>query len=80
MRKIIILGNSVAGVRAAEEIRQKDNASSISIFCENQYLPYQEHLLADYLAKDIREDKLYYRPKNFYQEKSIQLIFDKKIL
>lgn len=79
MKKIIVIGNSIAGVCAVEEIRKHDRESEVTVFLEDRYLPYQSYLFGDFLAKDITEDKLFFRPKEFYKDHNIQVIVDKKI-
>ena len=66
MKKIIILGSSPAGVKAAEEIRTLDKESEITIFCEGHQLPYQRELFGEFVAKTITEDKVFYQPQQFY--------------
>ena len=79
MKKIIVIGNSIAGVRALEEIRVLDRESEIAVFCEDNHLPYQSCLFGDFLSKTITEDKVFYKPNEFYKTQNIQMILGKKI-
>ncbi len=79
MKKIIIIGNSIAGVAAAEEIRKHDQESEITVLLEDHYYPYQNFLFGDFLAKELTEEQLFFRPKEFFKDRNIQLVTDKKI-
>lgn len=79
MKKIIVIGNSIAGVRALEEIRILDKESEITVFCEDSHLPYQSHLFGDLLAKEIVEEKTHYKPAAFYKDQNIKMVLNKKI-
>ncbi len=79
MKKIIVIGNSIAGVRALEEIRTLDKESEITVFCEDSHLPYQSHLFGDLLAKEITEEKMFYKPASFYKDQNINMVLNKKI-
>ncbi len=80
MKDIVVLGNSVAGIKALAEIREKDKDSRLTVVaCEDHY-PFRRHLGSDLIAKVIGEESIYFQPKEFYQEQNIQLVFGKKII
>ncbi len=78
MKHILIIGNSAAGISAAENIRKKDKSSKITILSSEDYTGYNRCLISYLLAGDIKEDKLIYRPKDFYSENKIELLLNKK--
>lgn len=78
MKRIVIIGNSAAGISAAEIIRQKDKDSKIIIVSNEDYLGYHRCLISHYLAGDIKEERIIYRPKDFYSGNNIELILNKK--
>ena len=78
MKQFIIIGNSAAGIAAAEAIRSKDKQTKIIIISEEDYLSYCRCLISYYLAGEIGEDKLIYRDKDFYEQNNIELILNKK--
>src|SRR5512139_955417 len=73
--RYIIIGNSAAGIGAAEAIREADGAGAITIISDEPESAYSRALisyeLAGWLAPNARLDL---RPPEFYQAKSIQAI------
>ena len=57
-KQFVIIGNSAAGIAAAEAIRQRDKASKILVFSDEDYSAYCRCLISYYLAGDIKEDKI----------------------
>lgn len=55
MKKIIILGYSIAGLSAAEELRQKEGNCEIRLFPTDGTNFYFPHLLAGLLTKEVKE-------------------------
>ena len=78
MRHLLIIGNSAAGISCAEALRKKDKEIKITILSKEDYTGYNRCLISYYLAGDIKEDKLVYRPKKFYSENDIELLLNKK--
>jgi nitrite reductase (NADH) large subunit len=79
MKKIVAIGNSVAAVRALEEIRRRDKESEMTLFCEESRLPYNRFLFGDLLTKTVTEDKIFYKAAGFYKEQNILTILGKRI-
>ena len=79
MKKIVILGASVAGAKAAEEIRQQDQSCEISMVSTDGFYPCDYKSFAPFLSKEINSDKVFYQPNDFYQQNNINVILDKKI-
>jgi NAD(P)H-nitrite reductase large subunit len=80
MKKIVIIGNSAAGISSAETIRKFDKESSVTIVSDELFGCYSRCLLSYFLAGDIPEEKLIYRTDEFYKENKIELITGKKII
>jgi len=74
----VIIGNSAAGVSAAETIRRISPESSITIISEEDYPAYSRCLLPDFLAGDIGGESLTIRSSNFYSKNSIETRLGKK--
>jgi NADPH-dependent 2,4-dienoyl-CoA reductase/sulfur reductase-like enzyme/pSer/pThr/pTyr-binding forkhead associated (FHA) protein len=72
-----IIGNGIAGITAAEILRTEDTAADIVIITDDPFPPYYRPALKDYLAGRVREDKLWARPTNFYQDRAIRIITDR---
>jgi len=78
MKRVVIIGNSAAGISCAEALRKKDKEIKITILSREDYTGYNRCLISYYLAGDIKEDKLVYKPKKFYSENNIELLLNKK--
>lgn len=79
MKNFVIVGNSAAGISAAEAIREKDRNSKIAIISNEDYNSYCRCLISYFLAGDIPEEKLVYRPEAFYKENNLNLVLNKKV-
>ena len=70
----LIIGNGIAGITAAENLRMQDATGSITIVADDPFPVYYRPALKDYLAGQISEEKLWARPSSFYQEQRIGFI------
>ncbi len=77
-RKHVIIGNSAAAVGAVEAIRENDIDGQILMISEEPYSIYSRPLISYFLGGAINLDKIYYRPKNFYDENNVETLFGKK--
>jgi NAD(P)H-nitrite reductase large subunit len=80
MKQFVIIGNSAAGIAAAEAIQNKDKESKIVIISDEDYPAYCRCLISYYLAGEIGEDKLLYRAESFYKENNIELLLNKEVI
>lgn len=80
MKQFIIIGNSAAGIAAVEAIRKRDKDSKVVVISDEDYSSYCRCMISYYLAKEVTEDKLLYRPKDFYKENNVELILNKKVV
>jgi NAD(P)H-nitrite reductase large subunit len=78
MKKVIILGNSAAGIETAEALRQADKESSIAIVTYEPFVAYQRPKLLDLLEGKLKEKDLFYRSEDFYKNNSIDLLLEKE--
>ena len=60
--KYLILGNGVAGVTAAETIRQFDPAGDITMIGDESFPPYSRPMISLLLEGSISADSRYARP------------------
>ena len=67
----VIIGNSTAAVGAVEAIRGTDNRNPITIISDEPYHTYSRPLISYFLAGKVTEDKMLYRPRNFYQDNKV---------
>jgi NAD(P)H-nitrite reductase large subunit len=64
----VIIGNSAGGIGCAEAIREVDRESSLAIISAEKYRTYSRALIPYYLDGRIDEEKMYYRPEDFYEK------------
>ncbi len=77
--KYLIIGNSAAAVGAVEAIRRNDKGNSITIISDEPHHVYSRPLISYLLAGHTKEDKMYYRDKNFYKENNVETVFNKRV-
>lgn len=73
-RKIVIVGGGIAGVSAAEAVRNTSSQAEIYLMVKEPDLPYFRLNLTRYLAGEISESDLALHPESWYGENSIQLL------
>lgn len=71
--KHVIVGSGVAGVMAAQAIRQADAEAEVHLFGAEPYPYYRRPQLWEFIAGQIEQDALYYRPTEWYAERGIEL-------
>ena len=78
--QIVIVGNSAAGIGAAEAIRKnsKSNNVNVSIISQEPYSAYSRPFLKDFLGSTAKFDRITYRDEDFYKDCNINTIFGKK--
>ncbi len=74
MSGIIIVGAGQASGQAAASLRQEGYEGSITIFGEEDQVPYQRPPLSKaYLSGELSRNRVLVRPENFYPDKKITL-------
>ena len=68
-----IVGSGVAGTTAAQAISRSDPSGEIDLFSEESYPYYRRPLLWAFIAGELEQDALYYRPEAWYAERGINL-------
>jgi nitrite reductase (NADH) large subunit len=71
--RYVVVGNGVAGVTAAQSLVRADPAAEVHIFGEEPYPYYQRPRLWEFLAGEIEQQTLYFRPPDWYAAKGIQV-------
>jgi nitrite reductase (NADH) large subunit len=69
----VIAGAGIAGISAAESIRQSSPAAVITLLSREPDLPYFRLNLTRYLAGEITAENLCIHPEEWYRENSIDL-------
>jgi NAD(P)H-nitrite reductase large subunit len=79
MKKIVIIGASVAGHSTAVNLRERDQGSSLTLISDEPYRFYDRRRLADFLAGRVLEEELYLCGEGFYIEHNINFLKEKKV-
>src|SRR5437762_13452523 len=75
----LIIGNGIAGVTAAEILRNEDSAADITVIADDPFPVFYRPALKDYLAGRVREDKLWARSASFYQDRNIRFLPERAV-
>lgn len=75
----LIIGGGIAGVTAAETIRERDTGSAIGIICDEPHILYSRVLLPHYLKKRISREQLFLRKVDDFTKKRIDLRLDERV-
>jgi NAD(P)H-nitrite reductase large subunit len=75
----VIIGNGVAGIHAAETIRQLDPAGTITMISDEVFPPYCRPMISMVLEGAVPPDKLPIRPSSFYEELNIEPVLGNRV-
>ncbi len=73
-RRYVVLGNSVAGIAAAQEIRRHDPDGPITIVSDEQTFGYSRAMLPLYIAGKKTKRDTVFAPRAFYTSERIRLV------
>ena len=73
MPRYVIVGNGIAGVTAAQSIVRADPVAEVYLFGAEPYPYYQRPRLWEFLAGEIEQQTLYFRPPEWYAARGIQV-------
>jgi nitrite reductase (NADH) large subunit len=79
MKKYLIIGNGVAGARAAVKIREADQKGEIHIFTEEAYPFYYRVRFPEFVAGEVTIQNLTIHSKEWYQSKEIAIHLEEGI-
>ncbi|TJX14818.1 NAD(P)/FAD-dependent oxidoreductase [Tissierella creatinini] len=71
--KYLIIGNGIAGLTAAKEIRNNDKEGSITIITAEPYLTYYRIKLSKALSSEMKEDSLLVNKEQWYKDNNISV-------
>lgn len=74
--KYIIIGGGIAGITAAETIREHDPSGTIAVFTKEPHILYSRVLLPSFLKDKIRRDQLFLRTFNDFEKSRIDLFLE----
>ncbi len=72
--RYVILGNSVAGIAAAQEIRRHDPEGQIAIVSDEKLYGYSRAMLSLFIAGKKTKQDLVFAPREFYAAERIRLL------
>ena len=78
--KAVVIGGGIAGVSAAETIRNTSPGSSVTLITNEPCAPYYRLNLTRYLANEINSASLPIHPESWYGENQIRLITGQNIV
>ena len=73
MRRYVIVGNGVAGITAAQTIARADPSAEVHVFGAEPFPYYRRPRLWEFIAGELEQEKLYFRPQDWYAERDIHL-------
>ena len=79
MGRYVVVGNGVAGTRAAEVLRLRRPDAEIVVLTEEPYPFYRRPQLADFAAGSISEARLWAKRDAFYTEQRIELRLSSRV-
>ena len=78
LKKILIIGSGQAAIYAASEFRKYDKDSTVTIFGNENYHPYERPPLSkEFLMNKKKEDEFLFFSKNFFDDHNISFIIEK---
>ncbi|MHB8966758.1 MAG: NAD(P)/FAD-dependent oxidoreductase [Thermoleophilia bacterium] len=75
----VIIGNSAAGIAAAEAIREHDRRSPLTIIADEPHPAYGRPLTSYILGGKVTRDQLWIRPDGFYDDHGITKSFGRRV-
>jgi len=75
----VILGNGIAGVCAAETIRQFDSKGCITMVSDETFTPYSRPMISMVLAGQVTSDQLPIRSRSFYEDLKINAVLGSRV-
>jgi NAD(P)H-nitrite reductase large subunit len=75
----VILGNGIAGVSAAEAIRQLDAHAGITMVADETAVPYSRPMISMVLDGSVPPEKLPIRSQRFYEDLNIAPVLGKRV-
>lgn len=76
-QKIIIIGGGQAGCQTATSLRASGFLGEISIYCSENYLPYQRPPLSKkFLLGELDKERLFFKPEKFYRDNNINFFLN----
>ncbi|MBI2054910.1 MAG: FAD-dependent oxidoreductase [Candidatus Sungbacteria bacterium] len=75
----LIIGGGIAGITAAETIREHDKVSSVSVITSEPHMLYSRVLLPSYLKGRIKREQLFMRTIKDFDDKDIRVFVGEEV-
>jgi NAD(P)H-nitrite reductase large subunit len=80
-KRVVIIGNSAAGLSALEAFRKKDKDSKVLLIDKEPVLAYSRVITPYFIMGGIKkEEGLFLRTKDFYKETDVKTLLGKEVL
>ncbi len=80
-KRIVIIGNSAAGLSALEALRKRDSLSKVTLIDQEPYPAYSRVITPYFIMGGIKgEEGLFLRDKGYYQRMDIKMRFGTEVL
>ena len=80
MKRIVIIGASVAGHSTATNLRQSDPDCSITLVTEEPFVFYDRRRLPDFLRGAVKREEIFLSSEDFYSQNHIDFLKEKKVV
>lgn len=77
--KYVIIGNSAAGIGGVEGVRQIDAQGQITLITDESTHTYSRPLISYLLQGKTTQEKMLYRPADFYEKNKVKLVYGKAV-
>ncbi len=77
--RYVIIGNSAAGISAAENLRRLDSSSKITLLSDENERAYSRCLISRFVDGRLKRENLYFKTKNFYQDHKIETLLGYRV-
>ena len=77
--KYLIIGNGVAGIQAAETLREIDTTSTIIMVSKENTIPYSRPLISYIVSGELEDREIFIRPEDYYEKLKIETYLGKTV-
>ncbi|MEW6274262.1 MAG: FAD-dependent oxidoreductase [Bacillota bacterium] len=79
MPRYVIIGNSAAGITAAEAIRRVSPGAAVTIVDQEPHHVYSRCLIPEVVAGMVGQQDIYFRPADFYHRMNLEPLLGKRV-
>ncbi|MGE0267672.1 MAG: FAD-dependent oxidoreductase [Candidatus Omnitrophota bacterium] len=79
MKKVVILGNSMAAIKTVELIKPQIEDCQIFLAPLSDHLSVEKQRYIDMIDHQLKSKQIYYKTKEFYEKNNIKIINEKKV-